>query len=147
MGRWIPIEAGRFGAERADLLGREIQLRGAAIYPTVTISVRRLQPFRLVRQPAGKSLFSLVALAIYLFVAALAASPELHHLFSHDADDPDHQCAATVLAQGQLDATPAMVTVVVPSAVGQQTLPAQPLGLAAPDFWLLPERAPPVSLA
>jgi hypothetical protein len=102
---------------------------------------------RLMRQPAGRSLVSLLALVIYLFVAALAASPELHHFFNHDAGNPDHQCAATVLAHGQVDATPEAATLVVPSAVGEQPFAAEPLCLASPDFWLLPERAPPVSLS
>lgn len=48
---------------------------------------------------------SLVAalLALQLLVAALAMSPSLHHLLHHDADAPDHQCAATLLLDGQLD--------------------------------------------
>ncbi len=92
----------------------------------------------------GKSLVSLLALAVYVFVAALAASPELHRLFNHAAADPDHQCAATILAQGQLDTMPATVTFVLPCAVALPTLPAEPLYLASPEFWLLPERAPPV---
>lgn len=102
---------------------------------------------RLMRQPAGRSLVSLLALVLYLFVAALAAAPELHHLFNHDADDPDHQCAATVIAQGQVDAAPAVVALVVPTAVVEQPLAVAPLWLASPDFWLLPERAPPAPLA
>jgi hypothetical protein len=84
-------------------------------------------------------------LALYLFVVALAASPELHHLFNHGADDPDHQCAATVIAHGQVDAAPAAVVVIIPFSTCLQSPAVAPQPIAAADFWLPLERAPPVS--
>ena len=106
----------------------------------------QFQPMRLMRQPAGRSLVSLLALAIYLFVAAMAASPELHHYFDHDSDDPNHRCAATAIAHGHVDAAPAIVVLVVPFTVGERVLSFESLCLKSPDFWLHPERAPPVCL-
>jgi hypothetical protein len=38
-----------------------------------------------------------------LVIAALAASPYLHQLFHHDADDAGHECAVTVMISGGSD--------------------------------------------
>jgi hypothetical protein len=38
-----------------------------------------------------------------LMVVALAASPQLHRLFHHDADHCDHECAVTVMISGGSD--------------------------------------------
>jgi hypothetical protein len=41
-----------------------------------------------------------------LIIAALAASPHLHQLLHHDADDGDHECAVTVMISGGSDGSP-----------------------------------------
>jgi hypothetical protein len=38
-----------------------------------------------------------------LVIAALAASPNLHQLFHHDAGRGDHECAVTVMISGGSD--------------------------------------------
>jgi hypothetical protein len=42
-------------------------------------------------------------LANLLIVVALAAAPQLHQLFHHDADRGDHECAVTVMISGGSD--------------------------------------------
>lgn len=88
-------------------------------------------------------LTALVALAGFLFVTLLAASPTLHEAFhGHDASSPTHQCAVTLLAQGQVDAapvpipTPEWAAIAGPSEVTHLLL-ARPHGLP-------PERGPPL---
>jgi hypothetical protein len=44
-----------------------------------------------------------VVLVLYVLLAAFAASPALHRAFHSDADHPDHHCAITMLAQGQIE--------------------------------------------
>lgn len=39
---------------------------------------------------------------LILVLAALAASPVLHHELHHDSDEPDHECAITLFAQAQV---------------------------------------------
>lgn len=42
-------------------------------------------------------------LVLYVLLAAFAASPALHQAIHSDAGDPDHHCAITMLAQGQIE--------------------------------------------
>jgi hypothetical protein len=99
------------------------------------------------RKPAGKSVLALLMLVLYLLPAALAASAALHKCVHDDADTPEHHCAATVIALGQVDTVPAAVVVVVPAIGCLQALTAEVQAIASGDYWLLPGRAPPVSLA
>jgi len=89
----------------------------------------------------------LLAAALYVTGAALAALPALHQWLHHDAASPEHQCAATVVAQGQVDAAVTTVSLAVPTVVAKQTCPVQVLRLVPPAFQRPPERAPPASLA
>ena len=90
-----------------------------------------------------KIVFSLLALVLYLVTQAFAASSSLHQLIHHDADQADHQCAATLLSHGQVVLTPTEVGVSAPVlCLGELTLPAVPV-LVAIEYRLLPERAPP----
>ena len=59
-----------------------------------------------------RRLLSLLLLAQFLWANALAASPALHHwLHGDDAQSPDHECVATLLATGATDSpvTPALL--------------------------------------
>jgi hypothetical protein len=51
---------------------------------------------------------ALVCLLIteFLIIAGLAASPQLHQLFHHDADHGDHECIVTVMISGGSDGSP-----------------------------------------
>ena len=96
-------------------------------------------------QPAKRLLASAVVILIWL-IDLMAASPALHERIHVDAGKPDHHCAVTVFAHGQID-----------SAVCQTVAPTVPitrirepasvtLSVIDPVRVLLPpSRAPPVS--
>lgn len=44
-----------------------------------------------------------VVLMLYVLLAAFAASPSLHQLIHSDATSPNHHCAITLLAHGQIE--------------------------------------------
>jgi len=48
-------------------------------------------------------LLAATLLVLHLLVVSMAMSPTLHHLLHNDADEPDHQCAATLMIDGQID--------------------------------------------
>lgn len=84
-------------------------------------------------------------LALFLFVVSAAQSGELHRLVHPDAGKPTHQCAATLLNCGQVEAAPGSATVCeISNEVIIFTLQPQPLLLVSNDYSLLPGRAPPV---
>jgi len=95
------------------------------------------------RTRQGKSVFSLLALLLFLFVQALSASSAIHHFIHSDADQPSHQCAATLLSHGQVSLAPVEVSVSRPVFfVGEIHSPSVPFVVAV-EYRLLPERAPP----
>ncbi len=51
----------------------------------------------------AKAPFSALLVFVFLFVQALAADAHLHQQAHDDAHAPEHQCAATTVAQGQID--------------------------------------------
>ena len=75
----------------------------------------------------------------------LAVSPELHAALHKDADHADHSCAITLFSQGvegtntSINVIVAPLVLVADAPVLVETRPA-----AAPRYWLLPGRAPPV---
>ena len=94
----------------------------------------------------GKSVFSLLALVLFLFVQALAGSSTFHHFLHPDADQASHQCAVSLLSHGQLEVTPAQIGVARPVVfLGEFTSPAVSVRVAV-AYRLLPERAPPFLL-
>jgi hypothetical protein len=99
------------------------------------------QPGKIARPASG---FVLTALVLLLSFAG--ASPQLHKLLHPDADSPDHNCAVTLFAHGQVDAA-SVSTVVVGIAVlfGGIALLAETLVLPLADYRYSPSRAPPVS--
>jgi hypothetical protein len=85
-------------------------------------------------------------LGVFLFVLAMAQFKALHHLLHDDAEAPDHRCAVTLLASGQVDAaSPEVLLPVITSAVCVCPQPA-PLLLPVAKYSLLPSRGPPASL-
>ncbi len=46
-------------------------------------------------------------LLAFAWAVVLAASPDLHESAHHDADDAQHECAATMIHHGGIDHTPA----------------------------------------
>jgi hypothetical protein len=82
--------------------------------------------------------------AMVLFLAALAASPSLHEWLHHDANEPDHDCAITLFAHGQVNATTIVpVMAVVAALFGGVALLARTFELASADYRFSPSRAPP----
>jgi hypothetical protein len=99
------------------------------------------------RTSAGKGVASALFLGLFLFLQTLAAAPVLHQLIHDNAGQPDHHCAVTLLAQGQIDAAPASVFVALPPFVLVEAPASQTPILIAADYRLLPGRAPPSFLA
>lgn len=76
----------------------------------------------------------------------MVACPALHHAIHHDSDSSEHHCAATIFAEGQVEASVVEVTATAP--VVTVYLPTQTL---VSVFNTLadtspPGRGPPVSL-
>jgi hypothetical protein len=100
-----------------------------------------------IRKADAKRAFSLLCLAIFLSLQALAASPTLHKWLHHDADKVDHDCAVTMLAHGGIHLGSA-APVVVSSAPSVIEKVLEPVSLVLKvDYRLLPGRAPPSVLA
>ena len=95
------------------------------------------------RKAAAEKAVSLLCLGLFVFLQVLAAAPELHRCLHHDANQTEHQCAVTLLSQGNLHAAPALMPA-VSSPVFVVEIPAH--SVSAPvtvDYLLLPGRAPP----
>lgn len=109
-------------------------------------AVRKLRAVVSLQTRSGKSVSALLVLALFLVVQALSASDAFHRLVHSDANQPDHQCAATLLSQGQISLAPGEVSVLRPTFfLGEVHSPSVPL-LVAVEYRLLPGRAPPSHL-
>ena len=84
------------------------------------------------------------ALTIWV-LGVLAISPQLHAALHSDADHQDHTCAVTLFNHGVDDGTTQTALAIEPLVCLEDvvTRPAARL-VAAPRYWLLPGRAPPV---
>jgi hypothetical protein len=90
---------------------------------------------------------SVLLLGLFLFVLAMAQFESFHNTIHSDSRQPDHQCAATILRGGQLDAPP-------PGEVGAAVSPValvadfvQPPAIVVSfEFALLPSCGPPALL-
>jgi hypothetical protein len=84
--------------------------------------------------------------ALVLLLNAMVACPSLHQLIHPDADSPEHHCAATLFAHGQVDSPVVEVTATIPFAP-VEFLPLNSASVFdAPVATLPPGRGPPVSL-
>jgi hypothetical protein len=93
-----------------------------------------------------KSALAVLLIGAVLLLNALAASPALHKLIHHDADKPDHECAVTLFAHGQVDSPVVEVGAVIPPALFE-FLPLAPVSVFNAPVETLPlGRGPPVSL-
>ena len=90
---------------------------------------------------------SIVLLALFLSLLAMASSTGLHQAVHTNAANADHHCAVTLLASGQVDA-PASVSLVVHAPVVSISffLPEIPLP-ASVSFNLAHGRGPPARLS
>ena len=95
-------------------------------------------------KPALRWVAVFCALTVWA-LGLLAVSPELHAALHTDADHADHACAITLFSHGVDNSTTQTDLVVEPlvmlagSVDTSTTRPA-----LAPDYWLLPGRAPPI---
>ena len=62
----------------------------------------------------GQAVLALLLAGLVLLLDAMAACPKLHELIHHDADQPGHECAATLFAHGQVDASVDIAVAIVP---------------------------------
>lgn len=86
-------------------------------------------------------------LGLFLFVLAMAQSGTLHRLLHADSGTAEHQCAVTLLANGQVDVAVSEVPAAsLPVLVVAPAMPAAQIFVTV-DYSLLPGRAPPVALA
>ncbi|MCL4788308.1 MAG: hypothetical protein KJ070_16190 [Verrucomicrobia bacterium] len=86
-------------------------------------------------------------LGVFLFVLAAAHSWALHHAVCAEASAPSHKCAVTLLTGGQVQIAPGAVSVVKSPPVMVVCVQAAPVALTVADYFLLPSRGPPASLA
>ena len=92
----------------------------------------------------GKVVIASLLAGLVLLLDAMAASPSLHELIHQDAGKPDHECAVTMFAHGQVDSAAVDVPVVAPPAF-VETVPAAVISVFSPAIEHLPAgRAPPV---
>jgi hypothetical protein len=101
-----------------------------------------MKGFRRKRQSASAFL-----LGLFLSLQAMAVFPALHALVHPDCSDPDHECAVTLFAHGQVDASPAAAPVfLAPARLVFRQSPPRIIFVSA-DIRLLPSRGPPPSPA
>jgi hypothetical protein len=75
----------------------------------------------------------------------LAVSPELHAALHADADQADHTCAITLFGHGVEGTNASIDLVVAPLVLVADSPVSVEIRLAAaPRYWLLPGRAPPL---
>jgi hypothetical protein len=98
--------------------------------------------FRKTAKPALAGLLGL----LLLLLSTLAASPDLHQRLHADSNSPDHNCAITLFAKGQINAAPAAAVLVgFVSLAGALVLLAETLLLPSADYRFSASRAPPFS--
>jgi len=82
-------------------------------------------------------------LALFLLVQTMAAVPAVHEWVHHDACEPGHECAATLLLSGQVHSPATYVAVIKPLPVLVCCAPARVVDFVSADVQLLPCRGPP----
>jgi hypothetical protein len=88
---------------------------------------------------------SLFCLLLFVTLQVFASSSPLHRLIHHDADSPNHHCAVTLLAQGQVNSPVVWPGLVSPVDTFIFYLPLlESEGVSSFDYRLSPSRAPPL---
>jgi hypothetical protein len=81
---------------------------------------------------------------LVLLLNALVASSSLHELLHHDAGQPEHQCAVTLFAHGQVESVTPVVAIAAPLVWTELALPSAQSSLSSHASLLPLGRAPPV---
>ena len=93
----------------------------------------------------GTAIITALLVALVLLLDAMAACSELHELIHHDAGAPEHECAVTLFAQGQMDTASVEVAAVMP-VIWFQTTPQLIFSVFSPAIENLPAgRGPPLA--
>ena len=96
---------------------------------------------------AGRRAGAALLLGVFLTVLGLATSAQAHQVFHPTANQPDHHCAATMLASGKVDAAPVAVVVPVPTSVLLVVVRVEISSPSVPSFNLPLSRGPPALLS
>jgi hypothetical protein len=92
---------------------------------------------------AAKSGVSSFCLGVFLLVQTMAAVPALHIWLHQDASAPGHECAVTLLLNGQVH-TPTTAVAVAACALSLVSYaPTLGVDFVSADVRLLPSRGPP----
>jgi len=94
----------------------------------------------------GQAIFASFLVGLVLLLNALAASPNLHAFIHNDADSPEHNCAITIFAHGQVDSAVVEVTAILPVAPVEFLPQTSVSSFNALVESLPPGRGPPVFL-
>jgi hypothetical protein len=94
----------------------------------------------------SKAVIASLLAGLVLLLGAMAACPALHELIHHDADEPGHECAVTLIAHGQMDSPVVEVAAIIPVAPVEFSPLASSPFFSALAATLPPGRGPPVSL-
>jgi len=91
----------------------------------------------------GKPALAALLVGIVLLLDAMAACPALHEMIHKDADESDHHCAVTLLAQGKIEAASCEI-ITPPPTVIVETVRYFTISVFSPAIENLPHgRAPP----
>jgi hypothetical protein len=82
-------------------------------------------------------------LGLFLALQILATSSSLHCWLHPDSASPDHQCVVRIVANGDLDHSPASASAPVPQDISGIVVLLDSFVLVTVDYRLLPGRAPP----
>ena len=82
-------------------------------------------------------------LGLWLFVALLAAVPELHHVFHAESDSPTHHCAVEQLSTGSVIHSSTVCGILDPVRESHSSLSPDVVVPSALDARLVCDRGPP----
>lgn len=87
--------------------------------------------------------FGCLLAALWLALAMVGASPQLHHTLHEDANSPEHSCVIEHINQGSVLFTPAIPLVAPSATVIFRTLSFDSLILPSRDYRVALSRGPP----
>ena len=97
------------------------------------------------RNQASRRVWAVICLALFLTLQLFASSEALHKLIHPDADSADHNCAITLLAQGQVNAPEiGLPLVAFVAALFFVVPPLQSAVFSSFDYRFSSSRAPPL---
>lgn len=97
------------------------------------------------QSPARHPAWVVVALGCWLLAQVAALSPTLHHWLHADSSSPEHQCAAVLFKEGQIEPATPPAPAVPPGELIYLRPENGPEGHFRLVEWLPPGRAPPAA--